>query len=275
QVSIASVVDREPVAIIGNSLVYRVGAGTFLGLGEIRTPTQLYDAYAGREPAQDPLLVSLPTGGLYAQTIMDECLALEEHQGSIDWVLADPDPELGTLDPSLLASRRADITGTVTPTEMPGTIINLQNAPEAPPVSGLGDALSAVKYGEAFRDMAGLAGTQANAASALNSAASMATTFGSQATSLKLAEIADKEKARAAANPQIAAVKAAQDKGLITPEDASKHTNAILEQMHAGRTGTTPHENLTLNNAIDRVGRNGAGGLVEAATSDGVMRAEF
>ena len=275
QVSIASVVDREPVAIIGNSLVYRVGAGTFLGLGEIRTPAQLYDAYAGREPAQDPLLVSLPTGGLYAQTIMDECLALEEHQGSIDWVLGDPDPELGTLDPSLLASRRVDITGTVTPTEMPGTIINLQNAPEAPPVTGLQAALTAAGNAAAFRDMAGLAGTQANAAAALQSAASLATNFGNQAAALKLAEIADKEKARAAANPQIAAVKSAQDKGLITPEEASKHTNSILEQMHSGKAGAAPHENEALNKAIDRVGRNGAGGSVEAATSDGVMRAEF
>src|SRR5690606_6021944 len=248
---------------------------TFLGLGEIRTPAQLYDAYAGREPVQDPLLVSLPTGGLYAQTIMDECLALEEHQGSIDWVLGDPDPELGILDPSLLASRRADVTGTVTPTEMPGTIINLQNAPEAPPVTGLQAALTAAGNAAAFRDMAGLAGTQANAAAALQSAASLATNFGNQAAALKLAEIADKEKARAAANPQIAAVKSAQDKGLITPEEASKHTNSILEQMHSGKAGAAPHENLTLNKAIDRVGRNGAGGLVEAATSDGVMRAEF
>lgn len=275
QVSIASVVDREPVAIIGNSLVYRVGGGTFLGLGEMRTPAQLYDAYAGREPAQDPLLVSLPTGGLYAQTIMDECLALEEHQGSVDWVLADPDPELGNIDPSLLASRRADLAATVAPTAMPGTIINLQNAPEAPAVSGLRDALSAAGNADAFRDMAGLAGTQANAAAALQSAASLATNFGNQAAALKLAELADKEKARAAANPQIAAVKSAQDKGLITAEQASDHTNRILEQMHSGKTRTAPHENDAFSAAIDRVGRSGAGGLVEAATSDGAVRAQF
>src|SRR5690606_8086226 len=133
----------------------------------------------------DDLRLSLPTDGLYAQTIMDECLALEEHQGSVDWVLEDPDPELGTIDPSLMISRRADLSSTIVPTTMPSTIINLQNAPDAPAPTGLGAALTAAGNANAFRDMAGLAGTQANAAAALQTAASLATNFGNQAAALK------------------------------------------------------------------------------------------
>lgn len=274
-VSLASVVDREPVAIIGNSLVYRVGGGVFIGYGNITTPAELYALYAGREPAQDPLLLSLPTDGLYAQTIMDECLALEEHYGSVDWALNEPEPELGTLDSALLASRRADAGSTLAPTPMGGTIINLQNVPEAPAPSGVAGALGAVTNANAFRDMAGLAGTQANAAAALQTAASLATNFGNQAAALKLAEVADKEKARQTANQQVAAVKSAQEKGLINAEEANQHTNRILEQMHSGGTRTTPHENAAINKAIERVGEPGVGGSVEAATSDGAVKVEF
>lgn len=274
-VSLASVVDREPVAIIGNSLVYRVGGGAFLGYGNIRTPAELYALYAGREPAQDPLLLSLPTDGLYAQTIMDECLALEEHHGSVDWVLDDAEPELGTLDPSLLGSRRADVGSTLAPTPMGGTIINLQNAPDAPPPTGLAGVLGAVTSANAFRDMAGLAGTQANAAAALQAAAGLATSFGNQAAALKLAEIADKEKARQTANQQVAAVKSAQDKGLIGADEANQHTNRILEQMHGGSARTAPHENAAIGKAIERVSAPGSGGTVEATTPDGAVKVEF
>ena len=169
-VSIASIVDREPLAVIGNCLVYRVGAASFLPMGKVETPQRLYEVYADRAPVADPLHISLPTDGLYAQTIMDECAALEEHYGSTDWALEDPDPELGTLDPSLLTTRRTEPVAT-TPTAFPGTIINLQNAPDAPAPQGVAGVLAAVTNANAFRDMAGLAGTQANARAALETAA--------------------------------------------------------------------------------------------------------
>jgi hypothetical protein len=62
-VSVASVVDREPLGIIGNSLVYRVGAASFLGYGKVTTPAELYNVYAEKEPISNPVLLSLPTDG--------------------------------------------------------------------------------------------------------------------------------------------------------------------------------------------------------------------
>ena len=258
KVSIASVVDRDPVAILGNCLVYRVGAGAFLGHGKITTPAELYEAYAGREPVQDPLLISLPTDGLYAQTIMDECLALEEHEGSVDWVLNDPDPELGVIDPSLLQSRRADTSSPLTPTNMPATIINLQNAPDAPAPTGLQGVLDTVAKPGAFRDMAGLAGTQANAAAALSAAASMATQFGSQAAALKIAELTSKAKATQDVNRKLAAVQKAKDADLISEGEAAGHTNKILNDMHTTEGGQEQTETLdTLAQALLDQGRSG------------------
>jgi hypothetical protein len=231
QMSIASVVERDPIAIIGNAIVFRVSAGSFLGLGNIKTPTDLFNYYVSLEAPTEPMLISLPTDGLYAQTVMDDCPALEEHYGNTDWVLNDPDPALADIAPELLSSRRAEPQAT-TPSPMPQTLINLQNAPDAPAPSGLAGALSAVTTPNAFRDMAGLAGTQANAASAFQTAANMATSFGSQAASLKLAELADKAHATQTADQKLSSVQRALDKNLVTPQDAQQHASQILQNLH-------------------------------------------
>jgi hypothetical protein len=231
-VSIASVVERDPIAILGNAIVFRVSAGSFLGLDDLTTPAALHNYYAGQQVPRDPMHVSLPTDGLYAQVVMDECLALEEHHGNTDWVLGEPDPELPTLAAELLASRRAEPVP-ATPTPLPQTIINLQNAPEAPPPSGLAGVLSAVTNAGAFRDMAGLAGTQANAAAALHTASQLATSFGAQAAALKLAELAAQAEATRTADQKIASVDKAKQKKLVNDEEAADHTNKILDQLHA------------------------------------------
>jgi hypothetical protein len=231
QISIASVAERDPIAIIGNALVYRVSAGSFLGIGDIKTPAQLLNHYISLEAPSEPMLVSLPTDGLYAQTIMDECAALEEHFGNTDWVLDDPDPALGEIAPELLGSRRSEPANT-TPSPLPATIINLQNAPEAPAPSGLAGALSAVTNANAFRDMAGLAGTQANAAAALQTAADLATNFGNQAAALKLAEIAKDAQNTQTADKKVATIQRARDKQLVTDEDAQAHASKVLDQLH-------------------------------------------
>src|SRR5206468_1933229 len=134
------------------------------------TAKQLLDYYVATQAPTEPMLISLPTDGLYAQTVMDERAGLEEHFGNTDWVLNDADPALGDIAPELLQSRATTPQSTA-PTPLPQTIINLQNAPEAPAPSGVAGALSAVTNANAFRDMAGLAGTQANAASAMQTAA--------------------------------------------------------------------------------------------------------
>jgi hypothetical protein len=269
-VSIASVVDREPIGIIGNCLIYRVGAASFIGYGKVTDPRKLYDVYADREPVSDPLLVSLPSNGVYAQTIMDECLALEEHQGSVDWVLNDVEPELGTIDPSLLTSRRVDTTFGTLPTNLPGTIINLQNTPDAPTPSGLQGVLNAVTNPNAFRDMAGLAGTQANAAAALSTAANLASNFGNQAAAIKLAEVAAKAQATQNANQQLATVQHAQNRGLLTKDEASAHANQILGQMHSSAIGTPPHQSGPVAEAI-RQAAGQPGSTVKATTADGAV----
>ena len=273
-VSIASVVERDPVAIMGNCLVYRVSAGSFLGLDNIKTPQELVNFYIGAEPPRSPMLVSLPTDGLYAQAIMDECEALEPHFGNTDWVLNEPDPALGDLPPELLQSRRADATAATTPTQLPATIINLQNAPDAPAPSGLQGILGAVSNANAFRDMAGLAGTQANARAAMEAAANLATNFGNQAAALKMADIAAKAQATQTADQKLASIQRAKEMNLISADEAAKQAGEVLKGMHSSSPTTPPHENPAVNSAIQAAGRT-SGSVVEAATSDGQVRVEM
>lgn len=271
--SIASVVEREPLAIAGNCLVYRVAAGSFLGYGKITTPEALYEYYADERQVSPPMHVSLPTDGLYAQTIMDECDALEEHYGSKDWVLEQPDPDLGVLDPSLLASRRAEPSNTQ-PTPFPSTIINLQNAPDAPAPTGLGAALDAVTRGDAFRDMTGLAGTQALTQAGMQTAAGLAAHFGSQAASLRLAELANKAHATQSADRQLASIERAKQKELLSPEEASRQAARVLEQMHDSPTPTRPHQEDAILAGLQTMSTM-PGSVFESSSFEGMVRMAF
>lgn len=271
-VSIAGVVDREPLGIIGNCLVYQVGAASYIGYGAVKTPIDLYNLYAEKQPIRDPVLVSLPTDGLYAQTIMDECLALEEHYGNLDWALKDEDPELGFIDPSLLTTRRADQTAATTPTPFPATIINLQNAPEAPAPSGLQGVLNAVTNPNAFRDMAGLAATQANALAALNTAAALATNFGNQAAALELAKTTKSQEATRTADQKLATIQRAKEKGLSSDAEAAAQTKEVLASMNPDTPkAVAPHENPAINSVIETV-KGITGSIVEANTGEGAVK---
>ena len=270
-VSIASVVEREPIAIVGNALVFRVSAGSFLGWSVYDTPKKLYNYYWGNQPARDPLYVSLPTDGLYAQTIMDECLALEEHKGDLDWVLDDLEPALGDIDPSSLTSRNVPPAAT-TPTPFPSTIINLQNAPAAPDPSGLAGALGAVTNANAFRDMAGLPGTQAGAQAALTTAANLATNFGNQAAALELAKTTKADQATRSANQKLASIKNAKDKGLTDETTAAQQAKDVLSSMNPDSNSVeAPHKNPAINSAIEAA-RSVPGSTVEANTAEGAVK---
>jgi hypothetical protein len=269
QVSIASVVERDQIAIIGNAIVFRVSAGSFLGLGSIKTPADLYNYYVSKEAPTEPMLISLPTDGLYAQTVMDDCPALEEHYGNTDWVLNDPDLALGDIAPELLASRRAEPQAT-TPTPFPQTLINLQNAPAVPAPSGLAGALSAVGNPNAFRDMAGLTGTQANAATAFQTAADLAKSFGNAAASLKLAELAKDAHSTQTADQKLATVQRAADKNLVTPEIAQDHAAKILDTLHAPASSSPGDQrDAAVTHAVLAASDSGEPFTVEHATADG------
>ena len=264
--SLASVVERDPMAILGNSLVFRVAAGAFLGINGHESPDAAYRYYYDSQVRSEPLRVSLPTEGLYAQALMDKCNACEEHFGSVDWVLSDKDPEL-ELIADQLGTRRTTPEG-LTPTPLPAPIIALQNAPNAPDPQGLAGILGAVTNAGAFRDMAGLAGTQANAAAAMTTAASLATNFGNQAAALELER---RKQAAAELDKQRASLERAVGSGIMKKEDAEKHLNKLHDQAAGGSANETPAR--TTDELVTNVAaglRPGQSGTVSRTTPEGV-----
>ena len=263
--SVASVVEHEPVAIVGNNLVYQVAAGAHLGVDGHEDPDALDDYYRDTTAEAEPIRVSLPTSGLYAQAIMDDCVACEEHFGSTDWILSDEEPELAELGPESLRSRRADLPS-LEPSELPASIINLQNAADVPAPSGLADVLAAVQNAEAFRDMAGLEGTQANARAALEAAASLATQFGTKAVELRKAQMAAR-----LAQEKLAVVDKAHRNGDIDQAEKEDQTKRVLDEMNAEMPMMQP---LTQESAIEDALGEGGSLRVTRADADGSQTVE-
>lgn len=223
--SVASVVEKEPVAIVGNSLVYAVAGGAHIKVDGHATPDALHHHYVDPNSRPEPIRVSLPTSGLYAQTIMDECDALEEHLGSTDWILSDVEPELAGITPEMLVSRRAT-TPALSPTEFGAPIINLQSAATPPAPQGFGDLLGALQNANAFRDMAGLAKTQDNAMGAFTGAAELASSFAAKAVELRKAEMAAQT-----ANEKLNVIKKAKTEGLTDETAAKINADRVLGEM--------------------------------------------
>lgn len=266
--SVASVVERNPIAIMGNSLVYRVASGAFLGVDSHESPAALNDYYRDNSNSSEPIRVSLPTSGVYAQAIMDECMACEEHNGSTDWVLSDNEPELEALGPDALR-RRATLPD-ASPTDLPSSIINLQNAPNVPPPSGLAGVLGAVQNAGAFRDMAGLEGTQANARAAMETAANLATQFGSQAADLRKAEMATDN-----INRKLASIKKAHDNKLISDSDMTRHANQALGEMNTTPSKGKLSQEKEISEAIRKAGGSQGGKVsVSRTDKDGTQKVE-
>lgn len=243
--SLASVVEREPLGILGNSLVYRVAGGVFLGIDGHQSPEALHRYYHDGSVRPKPLRVSLPTDGLYAQALMDPCEACEEHFGSTDWVLTNAEPELEALA-GQLGTRRTEPQA-VTPSQFPETLINLQNAPTAPEPAGLAGILQAVTNASAFRDMAGLSGTQANALGALTQAASLASGFGQMAVDFQKSKQGTSD-----AKQKLSNIQKARSEGLIDEAEARRQSTKALDEQNMSASVPGLTESPEIRQAIQR-----------------------
>ncbi|MCM4166307.1 hypothetical protein KCTC52924_03236 [Arenibacter antarcticus] len=257
--SVASVVERNPLAIVGNSLVFRVATGAFIGVDGHQDADSLNYYYRDTSNQAEPLRISLPTSGLYAQSLMDECEACEEHFGSTDWVLTNDEPELAELGSELLSSRRAQLPD-ATPSDLPGSIVNIQNAATPPSPSGFADSLAAVTNANAFRDMAGLKGTQENARVAMQEAAKLAAKFGSEAASLYKANMAASN-----AKNKMSAIEKAHKQGNIDDAEKKEQTKKVLNEMNQPiSSGTSQKDIVELTDAVQRNGTD-----IDVERSDG------
>jgi hypothetical protein len=259
--SLSSVVEREPLGILGNTLVFKAASGAFLGVDGHASAEDMLNHYLDHEARSEPIRISLPTDGFYAQAIMDKCEACEEHYGTVDWVLGDSEPGLVELGVDALSSRRAD-PANLAPSAMSESLINLPDVPSAPDPAGFTSLLNAITKSDAFRDMAGLAGTQAAAQAAMKTAADLAGQFGGKAVDLRKAELATQQ-----APQKLNAIDKASKKGMIDDVDKKDLAKKALNEMNMDAVAADLKSDPAIREVLDRAS-NVPGNPIEVTRRD-------
>jgi len=214
--SVASVVENRVIGIAGNSLILPVAPGYQLD-PTIDETFDLFAQYYHDEP--DPMRVSIPTKGIYAEAVMGKCNSCEEKDEGRFWRWEEspiPDSPNTQILPLNTDTRRAD-PGNLQAKDFPTPVVNIQNAPNLPDPTGLQKALDLLGTSGVFRDATGLNQTQLNALATYQKTLDTATAFGKEASEL----------AKTAAKMQM--VKDAQKNGSLSNDDAKKISKDTLD----------------------------------------------
>lgn len=181
--SVASLVENELLTVVGNSLVFPVASGLNLNpdFGQKESLTEYY-----MTAAAEPISISVPTKGVFAEAVMGKCNSCEKIDESRFWRWEEsPIPDSPTaINPINTDSRRAD-PGNLQPQQMPNPIVNIQNAPNAPDPSGLAGTLGLLGQSNLFKDITGIEGTQRNTIQGLQSTLDTAKVFAQESAKLE------------------------------------------------------------------------------------------
>jgi len=268
--SVASVVDNELIGIVGNCLVLAVARGFHLDPTynqDVENPVDLLEHYEPNTPIE-PSRVAIPTRGVYCEAVMGACNSCEEKDENRFWRWEEspiPDQPPAIL-PTSTDTRRAEPPD-LTAKEFPQAIVAMQSAPAAPDPTGVGAVLQLLGQSGIFRDMAGLEGTQRNAAAALEGAFQTATAFGTKAADLALQGKMAKDIDKA-----MRTIQAARSQGLITDEQAGQLTEAAIRGMVGAGTTNPPNATTTdeVKQLTETAGENNAALSVTRPTGERV-----
>ena len=247
--SLGSVVKNQLITVAGNSLVFPVAAGYKVNTSYVleespegnKARVSLFDHYKPLTPV-DPYRISVPTRGVFAETLQSYCNACEkiEVDRVQDWTKFPNTDEPTPFAPVAVP------TPTVTDwkavfKELGPPVVNIQNAPALPaPGAGLTGLSELLGKAGIFKDITGLDATQQ---------AALRTYLSNQDNAKAFAEMA-KELAMQDHNTQHSdkigdSLKQAKDSGAINQEDYSRLTKEHLQKQIDG--GSTADRNATNN----------------------------
>lgn len=240
--SVASVAENKIMGIVGNNLVLKVVPGE--RLDPVFKGVEDLVAYYQPTTKPDPFRISVPTRGVYAESVMGKCNSCEEIDDSRHWRFSEApcNTKPTVIDPISTSSRRSDV-GNLQVKDLPPNIIAMQTAPASPDPTGLGAAFTLLGKSDVFKDMTGLAGTQANALKALETTSQSVTDLAGLAVDLQKQEAMKKDIGKT-----LKTIEEAQSKNQITQEQAKTLAYSALSSM-VGEP-TEKQENLTQEEAI-------------------------
>ena len=167
-VPVLELIENRPVGVMGNLVAFplQVQGQQVLNTGrDGRSMAELVAATINEDRDTDirghlsleevqpqSRRVSLPTRGVYAETLLSKCNATEERDINR---MIDPEQRCDLSAPDITGitpgSRRSDMN--LQPSQLPGPSINIQNPPNAPAPTGMSALLEGLASGNIFRDM--------------------------------------------------------------------------------------------------------------------------
>ncbi|MBO0933344.1 M23 family metallopeptidase [Fibrella aquatilis] len=238
--SLASLVQNELLAIVGNSLVFPVAPGLNLNpdFGMKESLTEFY-----MTATADPVSVSVPTKGVFAEAVMGKCNSCEKIDDSRFWRWEEsPIPDSPTaISPISTDSRRAD-PGTLQPSALPQSLVSIQNAPNAPDPTGLAATLGVLGQASLFKDITGLAENQKNAIQTFQTSMEAAKTIAQEAAKLDVQKTMERRLDRS-----LNAID--NDKSLSPAKKAELKEKALNAYMGSGATTVEPEKPKDPSNA--------------------------
>ena len=253
--SVASVVENKLIGIIGNCLVMPVAPGFKLD-PVLDETVDLFEHYY--EDPRDPIHISLPTKGVFAEAVMGRCNSCEKKDESRFWRWEEsPIPDSPTSINAVTVPTPQPVQPNLMAKDFPAPLIALQNAPNLPDPQGFGALAALLSNPNLFRDLTGLTENQRNAIAALRSSLEAAQKFGEGAQSLtgqaaelfkfsKLSEMLGKGQItkeefkdlvskgqRSQDVSKLKEIKEAVDKKQITPETGERLNDATLKKIES------------------------------------------
>lgn len=248
--SVASVVENRLIGIVGNSLVMPVAPGNHLDPSfkqDVEKPVDLINHYATDPPP--PTRISLPTAGVYAEAVMDECSSCEKKDDTRLWrwdesAIPEDAPAIEPLSTESRAGEDPDLK----PTPLPPPIVNIQNAPELPDPVGLRDAFSILSRSDLFKDVTGLQGNQEAALAAFQQVMSTSQQLGSQA-----ARLAQQQALGRGIDRTLEQIERARDAGTLSQEETEQLAGSALRGLigEPRPAEQAPDDDPTVSQALD------------------------
>jgi len=137
------------------------------------------------EDPRDPMHVSLPTKGVFAEAVMGQCNSCEFKEEERFWRWEEsPIPDSPTAINTITTPVPQATQPNLAAKDFPTPIISLQNGPTLPDPQGFGALTTLLGNPNLFRDLTGLSENQKNALAALQSSLKTAEQFGQGAQAL-------------------------------------------------------------------------------------------
>ncbi len=130
----------------------------------------------------DDRLIPVPTGGVFAEAVLGRSNSAEKLDLTRFWNWQDSPTPMTATDIAPIATGSRATTEDLKPGQLAPPVLNIVNPTSLPDPQGVGAVISALSNGNMFRDMSGLAGTQALVQAGLQETLRAATAAGGLAS---------------------------------------------------------------------------------------------